>query len=121
MGTHWDSSAGAKTLEAILLGLLDAAESSSYPPNRLLEPPPGGCNTLQEMKDYSTIFVGSYTMYLSKSNFNQLPCAGPGKDRLQIEIDDFHRFTWNHKSKHVKIKEWTIANVLREPLSLSFR
>lgn len=47
LGAFWGSSAGANRLEAILLALLDAPASSSYPPNRLLEPPPGGRNTLE--------------------------------------------------------------------------
>lgn len=47
-------SGAAKTLEAILLGLLDAAASLSPPPKMLLDPPPGGRNTLGE--DNNNVF-----------------------------------------------------------------
>lgn len=47
-------SGAAKTFEAILLGLLDAAASLSPPPKMLLDPPPGGRNTLGE--DNNNVF-----------------------------------------------------------------
>lgn len=51
LGTFSDCSGVPKMFEAILWGFLDAAASSSYPPNRLLEPPPGGRKTLQKTRN----------------------------------------------------------------------
>lgn len=48
-------SGAAKTFEAILLGLLDAAASLSPPPKMLLDPPPGGRNTLGRGDDNSVV------------------------------------------------------------------
>lgn len=55
-------SGGAKTFEAILLGFLDAPASSSYPPKMLLEPPPGGRNTLQTTT--CLVFKGSVNVFI---------------------------------------------------------
>lgn len=54
LGTLSDCSGVPKMFEAILWGFLDAAASSSYPPNRLLEPPPGGRKTLQKTRNCNT-------------------------------------------------------------------
>lgn len=65
--TLWGSSGEGKTLEAILFGLIEAESSS--PPNRLLEPPPGGRNTLR--KENKT-FIGSYKMQKIKRKYSDL-------------------------------------------------
>lgn len=54
LGALSDCSGVPKMFEAILWGFLDAAASSSYPPNRLLEPPPGGRKTLQKTRNCNT-------------------------------------------------------------------
>lgn len=93
-GMFWGSSDAPKILDAIRCGLLEE-ETSSVLPKRLLEPPPGGFNTLhcrtREATDKSLFEI--YSTQHIWSLFPILPCVlwitiliwSPGNSAMSIK------------------------------------